>query len=320
MPKGYRHLARDERCQIYALKKSGLTNSQIAIQLDRPGSTICREIKRNSGRRGYRYQQAQRQAYERRKAASSVPKTMTPELCAVIDEKLGEGWSPEQISGRMGLECRPVGRQSIYNRVHADRRAGGTLWRHLRRRGKKPNWKGGSHAGRGHIPGRVDISQRPVVVEKKKRIGDWEADTIIGKGHSGAVVSLVDRAAKYTLLKRVDRKTAEAVCTALIELLASVAVAPHTITSDNGKEFADHTRVSKETGADFFFAQPYHSWERGLNEHTNGLVREYFPKSTDFRQVSDAEVQAVADRLNARPRKVLGYLTPTEVLHGAKPP
>ena len=229
-----------------------------------------------------------------------------PEDSEDVYEKPGEGWSPEQISGRMRLESCPVGRQSIYNRVHADRKAGGNPWRYLRRRGKKPNWKGGSHAGRGHIPGRVDISRRPAVVERKKRIGDWEADTIIGKGHSGAMVSLVDRATKYTLLRRVDRKTAEAVCVALIELLGSVATPPHTITSDNGKEFADHTRVSKETGADFFFARPCHSWERGLNEHTNGLIREYFPKATDFRQVSDAEVQAVADRLNARPRKVLG--------------
>ena len=283
MPKDYRQLAHAERCQIYALKKSGLSNSQIAIQLDRARSTIGREVKRNSGRRGYRHQQAQRMMYERRKAASSVPKKMTPDLCAVIDEKLGEGRSPEQISVRMRLESRPVGRQSIYNRVHADRKAGGNLWRYLRRRGKKPNWKGGSYAGRGHIPGRIDISQRPAVVEKKKRIGDWEADTIIGKGDSGAMVSLVDHATKYTLLKQVDRKTAEAVCMALIELLGSVATPPHTITSENGKEFADHTRVSKETGADFFFARPYHSWERGLNEHTNGLVREYFPKVTDFR-------------------------------------
>ena len=167
MPKGYRHLAQAERCRIYALKKSGLWNSQIAIQLDRARSMIGREVKRNSGRRGYRHQQAERRTYDRRKAASSVPGKMTPDLCAVIDEKPGEGWSPEQISGLMRLESCPVGRQSIYNRVHADRKAGGNPWRYLRRRGKKPNWKGGSHAGRGHIPGRGDISQRPAVVKKK---------------------------------------------------------------------------------------------------------------------------------------------------------
>ena len=318
MPKGYHHLTQDERCRIYALRKSGFSNSRIAIELDRSRLTIRREIKRNSGRRGYRHQQAQSRTYERRKSALSVPGKMTPDLCAVIDKEPGKGWSPEQISGRMRLERCPVGWQSIYNYVHTDRKAGGNLWQCLRTllsdlrspsrvvehgfaviqhgRGKKPNWKGGSHAGRGHIPGRVDISQRPAVVEKKKRIGDWEADMIIGKLHSGAIVSLVDRAIKYTLLKRVDRKTAEAVCGAMIEMPGSIAIPPHTIIANNGKEFADHARVSRETGADFFFARPYHSWERGLNEHTNGLVREYLPKATDFRLVSDEEVQVIADR------------------------
>ena len=318
MSKIYHHLTHAERCQIYALRKSGLSLSQVARQLERSSSTIWRELKRNSGRRGYRHQQAQTMASERRKTASSVPHRMTPDLCAEIDAKLREGWSPDQISGRLRQEGRLVGRQSIYTRVHADWRAGGTLWQHLRRRGKKPNWKGGRHAGRGHIPGRVDISKRPAVVEKKERIGDWEADTIIGKGHSGAVVSLVDRASKYTLLARVDRKTAGLVGAEMIRLLGRLPA--HTITADNGKEFAGHALVSQKTGAAFFFATPYHSWERGLNEHTNGLVREYFPKETDFRQVSGLEIQGVADRLNARPRKVLGYLTPAEVLLGAQPP
>ncbi len=190
-----------------------------------------------------------------------------------------------------------AGRQWIYEHVHADRKASGGLWRHLRRRGKKPNRKGGAHAGRGRIPGRVDISERPAVVEAKERVGDWEADTIVGKGHSGALVSLVDRASKYTLLRRVDRKTA-----------------------DNGKEFAGHARVAEALGAGFFFARPYHSWERGLNEHVNGLVREWFPKGTDFRKVMDGAVKAVQDRLNARPRKALGYLTSSEAFHQAQPP
>ena len=320
MPEGYRHLAYEERCQIEVLKKSGLSKGQIAQQLGRDRSTIYREINRNTGGRGYRHKQAQRRAETRRRVASAVPWKMTSELWAWIKERLCEGWSPEQISGRLRLKGRPAGRQLIYMRIHADREAGGDLWKSLRRRGKRPNWKGGSHAGRGHIPGRVDISERPAVVEKKERIGDWEADTIVGKGHSGAIVSLVDRASKYTLLERVDRKTAEAVGSALIDLLGSGAALVYTITADNGKEFAGHARVSKTLGAAFFFARPYHSWERGLNEHTNGLVREYFPKGTDFRKVSDDEVQRVQDRLNARPRKALGYLTPTEVLHGAQPP
>jgi len=319
MPEGYRHLTCAERCQIHALRKSGLSHPAIARQLGRDRTTVWREVRRNSGGRGYRHRQAQGKAEARRSAASSVPRKMTPELWRMVEERLAEGWSPEQVAGRMRLEGEPMaGRQWIYRHVHEDRKAGGGLWRHLRRRGRKPNRKGGAHAGRGHIPGRVDISERPAAVEAKERVGDWEADTIVGKGHSGALVSLVDRASKYALLERVDRKTADAVGAAMTGMLGSLPV--HTVTADNGKEFAGHARVSEALGAAFFFARPYHSWERGLNEHTNGLVRERFPKGTDFRKVSDAQVQAVQDRLNARPRKVLGYLTPSEAFRQAQAP
>jgi len=318
MPQGYRHLTYEERCQIHALRKSGLSDSAIARQLGRGRSTLWREIRRNSGKRGYRHGQAQRKAEARRSAASSVPRKMTPERWRMVEARLAEGWSPEQVAGRLRQEGEPMaGRQWIYRRIHADRKAGGDLWRHLRRRGRKPNWKGGSRSGRGRIPGRVDISARPAVVEAKARVGDWEADTIVGKGHSGALVSLVDRASKYTLLRRVDRKTADAVGDAMTDMLRSLPV--HTVTADNGKEFAGHARVAKALGAGFFFATPYHSWERGLNEHVNGLVREWFPKGTDFRKVTDGAVKAVQDRLNARPRKVLGYLTPAEALRQRPP-
>ena len=255
----------------------------------------------------------------RRGAAPSVPRKMTPELWRMVEERLVRGWSPERVSGRLRLEGHQVaGRQWIYRHVHADRRAGGGLWRHLRRRGKRPNRKGGAHAGRGHIPGRVDIPERPAVVEGRERVGDREADTIVGAGHSGAVVSLVDRASKYTLLRRVDRKTAAAVGAAMTGMLGSLPV--HTVTVDNGKEFAGHARVPAAPGADFLLPRPYHSWERGPTGHTNGLVRGYLPKGTDFRKVADAEVRAVQDRLNARPRRVLGYLTPDEAFLRARPP
>ena len=213
-----------------------------------------------------------------------------------------------------------MGRQWIYEHLKADRKAGGGLFPLLRRRGKKPNWRGGRHSGRGHIPGRVDISERPAEVERKERVGDWEADTIIGKGHSGAVVSLVDRASKYTFLQRVDRRTSAAVSAAMLAMLRPSAVAVHTVTADNGKEFAGHASVAEALKAGFFFATPYHSWERGLNEHTNGLVRQYLPKGTDLRAVTDAEVKAVQDRTDARPRRVLGYRTPAEVFRRARPP
>ncbi len=321
MPKGYHHLTYEERCQIYALRKSGLSGLAIARQLGRDRTTVWREVRRNSGGRGYRHKQAQHTASARRRAASSVPRKMTPERWRLVVDKLAEGWSPEQIAGRFRKDGVPMaGRQWIYTHVRADRKAGGGLYRFLRRRGKKPNWKGGRHAGRGHIPDRVDISERPAVVEAKERTGDWEVDTIVGKGHSGALVSLVDRASKYTLLQRVERRTADAVGAALLLMLLPLQALVHTITADNGKEFAGHAWVTQALGAGFFFATPYHAWERGLNEHVNGLVREYFPKGTDFRRITDAQVKAVQDRLNARPRKSLRYRTPAEAFREAQPP
>ena len=220
MPRGYHHLTQDERCQIWGLKKSGLSQRDIGRELGRHHTTIRREMQRNSGGRGYRYKQAHNKATERRHRASSVPRKMTPALWQLVEEKLAAGWSPEQISGRLLLEGQVmVGRMRIYEYVRTDRKAGGSLYKLLRRRGKKPNWRGGRHAGRGRIPGRVDISERPAIVEQKSRIGDWEADTIVGAGQSGAVASVVDRASKMTRLARVDRKTAEEVGAALIRRL-----------------------------------------------------------------------------------------------------
>ncbi len=166
----------------------------------------------------------------------------------------------------------------------------------------------------------MDISERPEEAGRKERIGDREADTIIGKGHSGAVVSLVDRASKYTCSRRAGRRTSAAVSAAMVEMPRPSAAPVHTVTADNGREFAGHAGVAAELGAAFHFATPCHSWERGLNGRTNGLVRQYLPKGTDLRAVSDAEVRAVQDRTDARPRRALGYRTPAEVLHKARPP
>ncbi len=213
-----------------------------------------------------------------------------------------------------------MGRQWTSEHVRADRKAGGGLFPLLRRRGRKPDRRGGRHSGRGHIPGRVDISGRPEEAGSRERVGDREADTVIGKGHSGAVVSLVDRASKHTYSRRAGRRTSAAVSAAMVDPLRPSAAPVHTITSDNGREFAGHAGVAEALGAAFHFATPYHSWERGLNGHTNGLVRQYLPKGTDLRAVTDAEVKRVQDRTDARPRRALGYRTPAEVLHEARPP
>ncbi len=322
MPVGYHHLTDAERCQIHALLHRGLSNREIARDLGRDPATISREASRNRGQRGYRHQQADGKATARRQEASAVPRKRTPERWAVVEDRLQEGWSPEQIAGWHRQQGEVMaGKEWSYQYVRADRQAGGTRYRCLRRRGKKPNWRGGRHAGRGHIPDRVDLAERPSVVAEKSRVGDWELDTIMGAKHRGALVSAVDRGSKFPFLEWVEGKTAAAVTAALIRRLGPVRDRVHTGTADHGKEFARHREIAQKLDAGFYFATPYHSWERGRNEHTNGLVRQYFPKGTDFRQVTAAPVRAVEDRLHRRPRKVLGYRTPAEVFaRGLAPP
>ncbi len=321
MPEGHRHLTHEDRCQIGALKESGLSDGAIAARLGRDRPSVWRELRRNGGDSGYSPGEAQGKAELRRSGASSVPRKMAAERWAHVEGCLTEGWSPEQVAGRLRLEGGwAVGRQWTSGRLKAGRKAGGRLFTLLRRRGRKPNWRGGRRSGRGHIPGRVDIPERPAEVERKERVGDWEADTIIGKGHSGAVVSLVDRASKYTYLQRAGRRTSAEVSAAMLEMPPGSRAPVHTITADNGREFAGHAGVAEALKAGFFLPTPYHSWERGLNGHTNGLVRQYLPKGTDLRAVTDAEVGRVQDRLNVWPRRVLGYRTPAEVLHQARPP
>ncbi len=321
MHKCYHQLAYDERCQIRVLLSKGFSMRSIAGDLNRSPATISREIARNRGERGYRHDQAQAMSSARRSEASGVPRKLTEALWSRIGRLIRQGWSPEQVEGRLKhLGEETVGREWIYRQVRADREEGGDLYLHLRRRGRKPNWKGGRHAGRGHIPGRVDIAERPAVVEEKSRIGDWELDTIIGARHRGALLSSVDRASWYTILELLGGKAAAPVTEALLRRLGPHRDRVHTLTADNGKEFAGHREVAEGLDAGFYFATPYHSWERGLNEHVNGLVREYFPKGVDFRQVTTEQVREVEDRLNHRPRKALGYRTPYEVFHGGLSP
>ena len=313
-----KHLTYEQRCQLHALNKQGLTQAAIGEKIGCGQSVVSREIKRNSGLRGYRFKQAQTKSTTRRKEASERERKMTPDVVLLIEEKLtSEQWSPEQISGWLRLKGKTsVSHECIYQHIYADKRQGGTLYKHLRRSGKKYNKRKGKTAGRGLIPNRIDISERPAIVEERSRIGDWEADTIVGAQHKGAILSLVDRKSQYTLLKKLDAATALKTSEAIIVKMCAFKQRVLTITSDNGKEFADHQRVSIELDAAFFFAQPYHSWERGLNENTNGLVRQYFPKKTDFATVTNEQVERVQVLLNTRPRKTLGFLSPLEVFSG----
>lgn len=217
------------------------------------------------------------------------------------------------------MEGRPAAsHERIYQYIYSDKRRGGTL--HLRLRCRKVRRKRyGTPSRRGQIPNRVSIEARPAVVEAKRRLGDWEADTIIGRGHQSALVSLTERKSKLTLLQKVERRSAAEVARASLALLGPLADKVRTITSDNGKEFAHHERIARGLGARFNFAHPYASWERGLNENTHGLVRQYFPKRHDFTTVTDAEVARVVERLNDRPRKTLGFRTPNGVFFKLKP-
>ena len=316
----YHHLTYEDRCQIYALTKSGRSKSAIAKQLSVHPSTIVRELSRNKGKRGYRYKQAQSFASMRRSQANKALCKMTGNVVFIIEKKLQEyQWSPEQISGWLRINMNvAISHETIYRHVWKDKRRGGTLYKHLRHHGKKYNKRKGKNAGRGLIPNRVDIAERPSIVEEKLRVGDWEVDTIIGKNHIGALVSIVDRVSKYTKLVRVESKKADVVARAITTSLKSLKKTVFTLTADNGKEFAMHEKIAKTLRAKVYFAKPYHSWERGLNEHTNGLVRQYFPKRTRFDIVTEEEVQKIEDLLNSRPRKILNFQTPLEVFNQVK--
>lgn len=311
----YQQLTYEQRCQIEALKKSGLTQQAIASVVDVDQSTISRELSRNTGERGYRHRQAQRKAIERRRATVKAHK-MTAEMIDEIEDKIYQKWSPAQISGWLDVEeATSISHERIYQHVWSDKAAGGRLYTFLRRRAKRYQPRGSNgKTSRGQIRNRVSIDERPCVVDEKTEVGHWEIDTVIGKNHSGALVTIVERVTRFTVSKRVQSKQALDVTAATIALLRPFKGLVHTITADNGKEFSQHEEIAKQLQCRFYFAHPYHSWERGLNENTNGLLRQDFPKSTDFKEVSDTAVRRSVEQLNDRPRKTLGFKTPAALM------
>jgi transposase, IS30 family len=309
---GYTQLTHGQRYQIYILKKAGHNQTSIARHIGCHKTTISRELRRNSGYKGYRPLQAHTLADSRR--CNSHPPRISSQTWERVELLLRAKWSPEQIAGRLKLERLPtVSHECIYLYIYADKGRGGTLHKHLRSQ-KKLRKRYGGRARRGQIPNRVSIEKRPAIVGHKRRLGDWETDTLIGARHRGAILSCVERKSKLTLLRKLAIKGAEDVKQASIELLGPCADLDlvHTITCDNGKEFCEHETIAATLGAKFYFAHPYASWERGLNENTNGLIRQYFPKKLDFTKITAEDVQHVAAQLNNRPRKTLGYRTPNE--------
>lgn len=308
----YRQLTQEQRYQIYALKQTGHLLSEIAEVLRVHKSTVSRELKRNRGQRGYRPQQAQSLALERRQKA--MPR-ITAQMWVLVERLLKQDWSPEQISGRVKREQRVcISHEWIYQYVLQDKQAGGDLYRHLRCQ-KKRRKRYGKYDRRGQLPNCRSIEERPAIVNGRKRLGDWEVDTITGKRHKQAMVTLTERKSRLTLLGKVTRRTAQAVQNQIHRLLLPVADKAHTLTSDHGKEFAYHEQIAEALHLKFYFAHPYAAWERGTNENTNGLLRQYFPKKHDFQSISDKEIEQAMLRLNFRPRKSLRFKTPFEVFY-----
>jgi|APCry1669189241_1035207.scaffolds.fasta_scaffold65579_1 transposase, IS30 family len=311
------HLTLHERYQIEWMHRSMWNHDRIGEQLRRSRSTIDREIRRNSGPDGYKAPRADAFARARlRSRARANARKIDPEVWPQVYEALATHWSPEQIAGRLCLEGSPlrVSHESIYTHIYADKRAGGDLWKHLACQKARRRRHGAARARRHLIPNRVPIEQRPAIVERKARFGDWEGDTLADASHSNAVVTLVERSSMYIVLGAVQKRTTLLVCNAIIKGLDRLGEPVHTLTLDNGAEFCAHHLITQALGARCYFANPYSAWERGLNENHNGLVRRYIPKRASLANYTQAHLDAIAHRLNNRPRKRLGYRTPQEIL------
>lgn len=314
----YSQLAENERYQIYALKRAGLTQKEIADQLQRSPSTISRELKRNCGLRGYRPAQAQRLSDNRRITAHKAIK-VSAIVKAWIEQLVRQELSPQQVVAYLerhkGLSLH---HETVYQLIYRDKASGGDLYQHLRIASKPYRKRYGNYDRRGKIKNRVSIDKRPAVVDQMSRIGDWEGDTVIGKGRSGALLTMVERKTLFTVIVRLTGKRADLLAEAAVAHMAHLKDKVKTITFDNGLEFSRHELMAKGLDADIYFAHPYASWERGINENTNGLIRQYFPKGTDFTMVTDEQVRFVMDRLNSRPRESRGGKSPNELFMGQR--
>lgn len=314
---GYTHLTEEERYQIDDCLRDGFLPSDIAEKLNRSKSTLSRELKRNRGKKGWRPRQANLIAEERlsERGSRNVKRASDTALEYAKQRLQEDQWSPEQISGRLkhdGMET--ISHETLYQKILEDKKVGGTLYTNLRCKKKRRKHYGSAKTSRGSIPNRVDIDKRPAIVENRKRIGDWEGDTIIGSYNGGVVIaSMVERKSRFTKLAKAKNKTTEAVIDSINKKMKPLSDFVLTTTFDNGKEFSNHIALTCMLMTEVYFAKPYYSWERGLNENTNGLVRQYFPKRMSFDNISKDELQQVERKINNRPRKCLGYKTPFEI-------
>lgn len=284
----------------------------------RSPSTISRELKRNKGLRGYRPKQAQCLSDARRKEAAKVCK-VTDDIRAAIRMLIRQDLSPQQVVGYLARhKSLSLHHETVYQLIYADKANGGDLYTHLRVASKPYRKRYGSYDRRGKIKNRVSIDERPEVVDRGTRIGDWEGDTVIGKGRKSALLTMVERKTLYTVIVRLTGKRADLLAEAAVLNMQHLKDRVKTITFDNGLEFAGHEAIAEGLGANIYFAHPYASWERGINENTNGLIRQYFPKGTDFNAVTETQIMCVMNRLNNRPRATRGNRSPNELFMGQR--
>ena len=313
----YSQLTSEQRYQIYALKKKGHTMTETAQVIGVHKSTVSRELKRNTGARGYRPKQAHELAQQRQD--EKVRFVIEESTWRRVEQLLREDWSPEQVClwlHEAGEQS--VSHESIYLHIYWDKYCGGDLHTFLRCK-KQRRKRYGTYDRRGKLRNQTSIDERPAVVDERAREGDWELDTIIGKNNKQAIVSMNERVHRLIYLYKVETKDAESVAQAITRTLKGTGLPVLTLTADNGREFGNHEAIAEELGADFYFAHPYSSWERGANENGNGLVRQYFPKGSDFSTITDKDLRQVERKLNNRPRKCLDMKTPNQVAFGITP-
>lgn len=310
----YKRVTAEERTLIYRWLREGEAQNEIARRLGRNPGSISREIVRNTGLKGYRPKQAHEKAQAQAKRAG--PRRFTDEVRVDAEARIKEGWTPAIIGGRARLEGRPwVCAETIYKHIYTDAKAGGTLWQNLPRakRKRKRRCPRQDGRGRGQIPNQRRIDTRPAEVETRLTIGHWEGDLINGANGTGNLATEVERCTRFTLVGYTKTKEATEVRRKMCALFKTLPPkARRSTTLDNGKEFAQHEDLGRDAGIDVFFAHPYHSWERGTNENTNGLIRRLHPKKSSFADIGELELKRIDTFLNDRPRKCLGWSTPRE--------
>ena len=313
----YKQLTHVQRYQIDALNRAGHSQSHIAEVIGVHRSTVYREMRRNRARRGYLPRHAHLLALARRQ--NKVKPRLQQCHWATVGHLMKRDWSPEQIAGRLAHEGSfRISHEWIYQYVLADKRRGGGLYRHLRCQKQHRKRYGKGHRMRGGIRDRVGIAQRPAIVDHRRRLGDWEADTLAGRAWSTRVLTMVERKSRYIILGALANKSARQTARTLVRCLRRHQGLVHTLTVDNGQEFAAHREVTTQLGTPIYFSDYYAPWQRGTVENTNGLLRQYLPKSRDFNALSCGELTYAQAQLNHRPRKCLDYQTPYEVFYSTR--